>query len=592
MWLKFPVLVVASFLSACLLASAEQYPFILNSELPAREDPLYQFQWPVRKVGIIGAGVGGLITYRTLAQAGYDVRLYERDHHPGGVWHYTEEKPLDAPIPNLSPVIADYKPSLPPHGISLPHEEEHFDVDEIWITTERKAHRAPKPVWASLKSNAPHVDQQIPEFHWPEDLPWEISAKQLQAYLRAFASYHGLNTNDENPNVFYDTRVELIEKRYVDGKRHGWTMTLKEFVQTGPRSYKVKWWTEDFDAIAVATGRYNSPSVSPISGLAQWNDRFPGHIHHSRQYRRPEEFTNKTVVIIGAASSGAEISAELNTYASKVYLSTRPDNDPHPHYPLELFIPFIPKNTTMISEIKSFGSLESATHMNEGVIELFNGTKITGVDHVILCTGFRYTYPFLPQYLNPSLRDNETASKGPQPLVTDGSHVRSLHLDLFYIEEPTLAFINVNGGMQSFVYAEYLAAATASVWNGHAKLPTQNEMWKMYAKRLEDFGGVFEKHWLFLGSGQADVMMRYFVAWVNEAAVRYGGKQINGPSKAAQEMLAIWSKARFGTAVFNEVTDIPSGFTGRSAWQVWKDTGMTEEEMKARALDLMHVDHF
>jgi len=138
--------------------------------------------------------------------------------------------------------------------------------------------------------------------------------------------------------------------------------------------------------------------------------------------------------------------------------------------------------------------------------------------------GFRYTYPFLPQYLNPSLRGNETASQGPQPLVTDGSHVRSLHLDLFYIEEPTLAFINskyylrllyfrshcrtklcsVNGGMQSFVYAEYLAAATASVWKGHAKLPKQDEMWSLYAKRLEDFGGVFEKHWLFLGSGEAD----------------------------------------------------------------------------------------
>jgi len=72
----------------------------------------------------------------------------------------------------------------------------------------------------------------------------EISAKQLQAYVRAFASYHGLNTNDENPNVFYNTRVELIKKRYVDGQHRGWTMTLKELVQTGSQSYKVKWWTE------------------------------------------------------------------------------------------------------------------------------------------------------------------------------------------------------------------------------------------------------------------------------------------------------------------------------------------------------------
>ncbi|THV08181.1 FAD/NAD(P)-binding domain-containing protein [Dendrothele bispora CBS 962.96] len=528
MRLRSPAL--ALILSSCaypsIVCAEQQQPFILNHEFPVREDPFYEFRWPVHKVGIIGAGVGGLITYRTLAQAGYDVRLYERDHHPGGVWHYTEETPLNAPIPNLPVVNADYTPSLPPNGTRLPHEEEHFQVDENWLTAERKAHRLPKPVWASLKSNAPH----IPELHWPEDLPWEISAKQLQSYVRAFASYHSLNTNDENPNVFYNTRVELIEKRFIDGRHHGWTMTLKEFIQTGPQSYKVKWWTEDFDAIAIATGRYNSPSVSPITGLAEWNDKFPENIHHSRQYRRPEGFTNKTVLIIGAASSGAEIAAELNTFASKVYLSTRVH--PHPHYPLELFIPFIPKNTTMIPEVKSFNPLGTATKMSEGTIELFNGTKIAGIDHVLVCTGFRYTYPFLPQYINPSLRGNETASEGPQPLVTDGSHVRSLHLDLFYIEEPTLAFININGGMQSFVYAEYLAAAAASVWKGHAKLPTQNEMWRTYSQRLRDFGGIFEKHWLFLGSGAADGEMRYFVAWVNEAAVRYGGKQINGPSKA------------------------------------------------------------
>jgi len=57
-------------------------------------------------------------------------------------------------------------------------------------------------------------------------------------------------------------------------------------------------------------------------------------------------------------------------------------------------------------------------------------------------------------------------------------------------------------------------------------------------------------------------------------------------------MLAIWSKARFGTSVFNEVTEIPSGFVAKGAWQVWQDMGLTEQEMRARALDLMYIDHW
>lgn len=121
----------------------------------------------------------------------------------------------------------------------------------------------------------------------------------------------------------------------------------------------------------------------------------------------------------------------------------------------------LPANTTLVGAIKRFHSLDGRSGIKEGRIELENGTvcpfsqrhdecllmffgqTITGIDRIIFATGFRYTFPFLPQYHNSSLGLNETATGGAlQPLVTDGSHVRSLHLDLFYIEEPTLGFIN------------------------------------------------------------------------------------------------------------------------------------------------------
>ena len=98
---------------------------------------------------------------------------------------------------------------------------------------------------------------------------------------------------------------------------------------------------------------------------------------------------------------------------------------------------------------------------SQGEIELVNGTVrffcslllyyflpilhkiISGIDHIIFATGYRYSFPFLPQYHNSSLGRNETAPRSlQQPLVTDGTHLRSLHLDLFYIEEPTIGFMN------------------------------------------------------------------------------------------------------------------------------------------------------
>ena len=96
----------------------------------------------------------GLIAYRELSQVGYDVHLFERDDSPGGNWHYTDEAPLSCPVPNADTAVADFTPSLPPNGAKLPYIEEYQDKigEEI-----QKAHRAPKPIWASLKSNFPSV---------------------------------------------------------------------------------------------------------------------------------------------------------------------------------------------------------------------------------------------------------------------------------------------------------------------------------------------------------------------------------------------------------------------------------------------------
>jgi cation diffusion facilitator CzcD-associated flavoprotein CzcO len=37
-----------------------------------------------------------------------------------------------------------------------------------------------------------------------------------------------------------------------------------------------------------------------IEGLSEWTKRFPDRIFHSRQYRRPEPFSNQTVLVVGA----------------------------------------------------------------------------------------------------------------------------------------------------------------------------------------------------------------------------------------------------------------------------------------------------
>jgi cation diffusion facilitator CzcD-associated flavoprotein CzcO len=81
--------------------------------------------------------------------------VFERDDSPGGNWHYTDETPPNSPVPNADISVADFEPSLPPRGAKLPYIEEYAGVkvgEELL-----KAHRSPKPIWASLKSTSPAV---------------------------------------------------------------------------------------------------------------------------------------------------------------------------------------------------------------------------------------------------------------------------------------------------------------------------------------------------------------------------------------------------------------------------------------------------
>ena len=153
---------------------------------PGREKgQRYEFGRPIKRVAVIGAGVGyanfsvlsfllsrtsGLIAYRELSEAAFDVHIYERDNAPGGNWHYTDETPVDTPIPSSSEVSkGDYEPWLPPKGHADGYSQ-IFNGEEANVV--RRSHRAPKPLWKSLTSNAPAPVQQVREWPWPSGTQW------------------------------------------------------------------------------------------------------------------------------------------------------------------------------------------------------------------------------------------------------------------------------------------------------------------------------------------------------------------------------------------------------------------------------------
>ena len=82
--------------------SAVQTPLTSASDVhpsTAFDDQYYHFKHPIRRVAVIGAGPAGLQHAATLAEHGFQVRLFERSPNPGGTWHYTPLRPVPATFP-------------------------------------------------------------------------------------------------------------------------------------------------------------------------------------------------------------------------------------------------------------------------------------------------------------------------------------------------------------------------------------------------------------------------------------------------------------------------------------------------------------
>ncbi len=124
----------------------------------------------------------------------------------------------------------------------------------------------------------------------PTFVPRARFVSYLEAYARTFAL----------PVV---EGVTVAEAHRADG---AWVVRTSDDV-----------WTSA--SLVVATGIASSPVIPPFPG----RDRFQGRIHHSIDYRRPDDSFGRNVLVVGAGNSGAEIAAELGGAGVSTTISIR-----------------------------------------------------------------------------------------------------------------------------------------------------------------------------------------------------------------------------------------------------------------------------
>jgi cation diffusion facilitator CzcD-associated flavoprotein CzcO len=435
----------------------------------------------VPKIAVIGGGAAGLAAARVLSRAGWNPVVLEKGNTIGGVWNYQPKKnPMD-------------------------------DMDSQKDQQQQKSNGKSNvsPMYRGLRTNLPKEIMAFREFPWPDDLDLGshdedtledvptvtdrsfVTHAQVQQYLQAYAAkfdlkqYIRTECQVEQLTVLLDPQASDADEQ--DQKSSSLPGTSSDGTSTSEKWPRIQLdWrccsknndpsssdnsattdalhSEVFDAVCVCNGHYSAPAFPDLPGLGRGEDYFQGRTLHSVHYDDPEDFKGQTVLCIGGRASGADLAREIAPHATHVYLSDtmppvvagdddgggggnynrdeRNDDGTMTKYD----VTWVPKTVGILPD----GSIQ---------LDTVNGSKqvapLTGVDVIIFCTGYDYSFPFCNDHSN-----LEFAA------VSGSRRVTPLYEQLWHAVHPNIALVGLPHSNVPFPSFELQCEAVLGTWQG------------------------------------------------------------------------------------------------------------------------------
>jgi hypothetical protein len=209
---------------------------------------------------------------------------------------------------------------------------------------------------------------------------------------------------------------------------------------------------------------YGTQKIPGVKGLDEYMGRFPNRVSHSKSYRTADLYANKRVLVIGNSASGHDITTQLvksGKLKLPVYQSRRSASRWDGVSP--------PAGVEWKPVIQEYSS-----STNE--IIFVDNTRLTDIDAVIYCTGYKASFPFW----------NTRANGGPIYDYTDNRLLKSYQHTFSRAFPYTLGIVGLLRVL-TFRSFEYQAVALARLFTGRnaAPLPPPSEQEKWEKERAE-----------------------------------------------------------------------------------------------------------
>lgn len=135
-------------------------------------------------------------------------------------------------------------------------------------------------------------------------------------------------------------------------------------------------YTEFFDFVIVASGHFSFPNLVTFPGQST----FTGRLLHAHDFRDANQFAGQNILVVGTSYSAEDIGSQCWKYGAKsitVSYRTKPMGYEWP------------TNKGKWQEKPLIDKIDGST------VHFKDGSKLSNVDAIILCVGYRHYFPFL-----------------------------------------------------------------------------------------------------------------------------------------------------------------------------------------------------
>ena len=203
-----------------------------------------------------------------------------------------------------------------------------------------------------LWSNGPKEGLEFADYSFEEHFGKQIASYPPRAVLFDYIEGR-VKKADVRKWIRFNSAIRWVE--YNEGAGN-FTITVHDHSKDS--TYK-----EDFDHVICASGHFSTPNVPFYPGF----DTFNGRVLHAHDFRDAREFAGKDILILGASYSAEDIGSQCWKYGAK-------------------------------SITTSYRSEPMGFKWPENTATFVDGTQ-KEVDAIILCTGYKHYFNFLPDDL-------------------------------------------------------------------------------------------------------------------------------------------------------------------------------------------------